>query len=287
MDSLSNRIWAFGVLFRNRVKEVGFLGPFESILARLGPLLIPPPRSETTVTLPFGIQMKVPPNFPSYRNFATGLYETNLTKFYLGALKRGMSVADIGANVGYYTLLASRLVGPSGRVYAFEPEAENYSYLARNVSAARVDNVVTIQKAALSKTGMRAFVHKGEGERSWLLRDPNILGAIRIDTISLDDFFAGENWPSLDFIKMDIEGSEAFALDGMRELCRRNPMMQLIMELNLTAMRRIGTSPRTLDDLLQQLGFTKGYIIERNLRPFSLTDGLPHTNAIYNLLLSK
>ena len=86
---------------------------------------------------------------------------------------------------------------------------------------------------------------------------------------------------------MDIEGSEKAALEGMKELSDRNSGMRLIMEYALDNIRRAQTSPEALADILQDLGFEYGYIIERGMKPFSISSGLPETRAVYNLLLKK
>jgi FkbM family methyltransferase len=231
--------------------------------------------------------MLVPPNFLSYRNFAVGLYEKDVTRLFLEILKSDMTVVDVGASIGYYTLIASRIVGPKGKVYAFEPEERNYSYLVRNLSANHASNVVTIRKAASNKAGKSAFISEGAGERGWVPENQATSSPIKVDTLTLDSFFEAEGWPSVDVVKMDIEGSEKFALEGMRELSRRNHQMRLIMEFNLDAMRRTGIPPQALADTLMELGFTRGYIIERNLKAFPIVQGLKETSAIYNLLFTK
>ncbi len=286
-EALYDHLWRLGIIIRNRAKREGLLGGFESILTLLAPRIVPPPAQETRVTLPLGMQMTVPPNFLSYRNFATGLYEKDLTKLFLEIVKDAMIIVDIGANIGYYTLLASRKIGPSGRVYAFEPDNRNYGYLVKNVSDNHGDNVVTVRKAVFNKIGVETLIHEGGGERNWLQKGLEVHGATRVDTTTLDSYFASENWPLINLVKMDIEGSEAFALEGMRELSRKNPQMQLIVELNIPAMQRAKSNPSVVLNLAQELGFSRGFIIERNLKSFFLDQGLPQTNAIYNILLTK
>lgn len=286
-EALYNHLWKLGVIIRNKAKQEGLLGQFDSILTQFAPRITPPPSFETKVTLPMGIQMMIPPNFLSYRSYAIGFYEPDVTSLILNILKEGMTFADVGANIGYYTLLASRKIGSSGRVYAFEPDRENYSYLVKNVAAVRGNNVMTVPMAVFNKTGSEAFVREGSGERSWLRKVAGAHNLTRVETVTLDDFFAGESWPSVDLVKMDIEGSEASALDGMKALSRRNPQMRLIIEFYDAVMRRANALPQTLQDLLLQLGFKTGYLIERNLKSFSLVEGLPKSKAVHNLLLTK
>ena len=86
-------------------------------------------------------------------------YEQLLTKLFKKEMKQGMIVVDIGAHIGYFTLLAARLVGETGRVFAFEPDPDNYSLLIKNVSVNGHDNVIPVQKAVSNKTGqVRLFL---------------------------------------------------------------------------------------------------------------------------------
>jgi len=71
-----------------------------------------------------------------------GFFEKYETKLFKKSIKRGMVVLDIGANIGYYTLLAARLVGDEGKVFAFEPDPYNYSLLRKNIEANRYNNVI-------------------------------------------------------------------------------------------------------------------------------------------------
>jgi hypothetical protein len=106
-----------------------------------------------------------------------------------------------------------------------------------------------------------------------------------VDT--LDNWLEINGWPAVDLVKIDIEGSEAAALEGMRKTSHRNPRLQVIMELNRPAMERSGFTAGAVAHLLIELGFVRGFVIELGHREFSLTAGLPATQATYNLHLVK
>jgi len=248
---------------------------------------MPPPSTEVEVVLPHGMKMVVPPGCVSARNYITGLYEKDVTAFVLSMVKEKMTVVDLGAYIGYYTLIASWLAGESGRVYSFEADPENYACLLRNISANDCDNVVAVQKAVDNRTGDAVLVGDTAAGRGWLSASPHRTASLSVQTISLDDFFAREGWPSIDLIKMDIEGSETAALEGMRELSHRNPKMQLIVEFNLGSIHQVGATVDSLAAVLGELGFRKGYIIERGMKPFSIAQAFPKSRAIYDLLLNK
>jgi FkbM family methyltransferase len=281
-DGLANEIWTLAVKTRNGLKRAGMLGPLDGLSAYLGPRLLRPPATEVEVELPLGLSLIVPPGYPSYRNFATRLYETDVTELFLSVVSSEMTVVDLGANIGYYTLLASRLAGAEGRVYAFEPDFEAYKYLQRNVSRNQCTNVAAIHKAAGNTVGTLSFIRPGP-ERGFVSHSgPQ---AISIDAVTLDAFFGQLGWPAVHLIKMDIEGSEEQALLGMQELVRRNPTIRMIIELNTDALSRAG---RTLEQLIQtlgRLGFSNGYLIEQR-RTLRLRSLLPGSRAVHNLLLA-
>jgi FkbM family methyltransferase len=195
-------------------------------------------------------------------------------------------VLDLGAHVGYYTVLASRLVGPSGRVYAFEPDPVSYRYLVLNVEANPCANVVTVNRAVSDRAETTSFLHDPYGAESYLTGTP-VLGAIEVQTLTLDDFFSSAGWPQVDLLKMDVEGSEPKVLSGMRRLSRRNPSMLLVMELNWPAWHRAGTAREALIGVLRELAYTEGYLMEKGMHPFSVLRAFPSTRGNYNLLLEQ
>jgi FkbM family methyltransferase len=193
-----------------------------------------------------------------------------------------MTVVDLGASIGYYTLLASRLVGPSGHVYSFEPDPEANHYLRRNIKENRCENIVVVDKAAAELTQTVSFV-RPELERGFVSAGQK--GSMTIEATTMDAFFGGLGWPDVHIVKMDIEGSEESALLGMGDLVRRNPTIQIIMELNQQAMRRAGRTWNQLMATLKDLGFSSGYVIELD-RTMEL-EAFSGSRAIHNLLLSR
>ena len=272
-------------------QRAGVLQLFRPMLRNLGNILIPAPSSETVVTLPFGMKMVTPPGFRGIRSYVTGVYEEDLTALFKDIVNEGMIVVDLGALLGIYTLLASLLVGTSGKVYAFEPEPKSFAYLLRNIEINNCLNIIAVQKAVSDRTGSAGFILSSDrsiGPIGGLLSvGPHNTGSSMVQTTSLDAFFEEHGWPSIDLIKMDIDGAEKLALDGMKELSRRNPQMQLIMEFDPVRIHGAGGSPEVLAVTLQNLGFRKGYIIERRLKPFLLAHGFLRSSVHYNVVLKK
>ena len=114
-----------------------------------------------------------------------------------------MTAFDVGAHVGYFTLMLSRLVGPNGHVFAFEPHPHNLAYLHRHLDLNEIQNVTVVAKAVSGKSGTATF--RGD-DATGSLGD----GAMVVETCRLDDF------PLPDFVKIDIEGGEHAALDASR-----------------------------------------------------------------------
>jgi len=270
---------------RDVAKRFGLLGVTEPLLLRLAPLIVRPSSSETEVDLPVGLRITIPPGFPSARSFAGGLYEPEVTHFVEENLEANMTFVDIGANIGYYTVIASRLVGKFGRVFAFEPDSRNYAYLQRNVEANRLRNVEIIEKAATDRNGTAPFVRDPGGAEGWVAKEERGPNRITVQTTTLDHFFKSEGWPSIHMAKMDVEGSEKSVLEGMRGVIERNPRMLLIMEFNRATLERAGSNPAALAKLLAELGYCRGKIMERRMKAFSIPDEMPRGYATYNLLL--
>jgi FkbM family methyltransferase len=129
-------------------------------------------------------------------------------------LRRGRVVFDIGAHVGFYTLLAAECVGPSGRVIAFEPVPANLGYLRRHVALNRMKNVSVIASAVSDREG-KAWFEEGHSSSTGHITDH---GRFQVDLVALDSLcFRGE-LPLPDVIKIDVEGAEADVLAGARSV---------------------------------------------------------------------
>lgn len=280
---VADATWRQAVHLRNRLKRLGFLGPLEGVSAYLGPKLLAPSKEDTQVQIQFGLKLTVPGGSPSYRNFTTGLYETDVTELILSRVGNGMTFVDLGANIGYYSLIAAHLVGEAGKVYAFEADREAYTYLIQNTADNLCHNVVPAN-LAVSDLDHQVYFSPTSKERGHVSSGRN--GAYLIAGTTLDTYFRGEGWPRLDFIKIDIEGSEERALRGMAEVVRRNPTVQIIMEVNRDAILLGGGTPASLFAAINALGFDRGFLVERR-QTVRLHSFLQGSRAVHNLLLSR
>jgi len=139
-----------------------------------------------------------------------GSYEAEKQSRFAEVVKRGDVVLDLGANVGFYTLMAARLVGPGGLVIAMEPLPGNLRLLYAHLGLNGVANVSVLPYAVAEKGGVMAF-EEAESNAMGRLGEG---GALEVRTVRLDDLFAGAGAPVPTVVKMDIEGAEADALAG-------------------------------------------------------------------------
>ena len=209
-----------------------------------------------------GHEMKMTPD---YVDLLKGEgYEKGTTRIFTALVKEGMNIVDIGANVGYYTLLAARRVGPHGKVYAFEPEPRNFRLLMENLRLNGYENVVAIQRAVSNESGTAPLFlsPRCSGAHSLVsTRDPGN-ETLAVETVTLDEFFKMEGYPAIQVIKMDIEGWEMEALDGMNKLITRSRPLTLIVEFYPWGLLGRGMRPLALTSKLMELGFALSVIDE-------------------------
>ena len=179
-----------------------------------------------------------------------GDFEQSEYAFVGRFLKQGMVVLDIGANEGYYTLLASKCVGAQGRVIGFEPSPRERRSLRINLRVNRCTNVRVERFALVAEEGEVDLhvVEKGEtGCNS--LRPPDVKGAtrtVRVPLTTLDRYLRRHAIRRVDFVKMDIEGAELSALQGASSLLQTSPRPLLLIEISDLRTRPWGYSSREI-----------------------------------------
>src|SRR3990170_7009848 len=185
-----------------------------------------------------------------------GFYEKYETELFKTLVKKGMVVVDIGANIGYYTLLAAHLVGDEGKVFAFEPEPNNYNLLCKNIEVNGYRNVIPVRKAVFSKSGeMELFLDESNlGGHSLSEANVDKGASIMVEVTSLDDYFRNTDY-KIDVIKMDVQGSEMAVLEGMTNTINQNDSLKIITEFWPMGLRNSGSSPAGFLNKLIECGF--------------------------------
>ncbi len=152
-----------------------------------------------------------------------GFYEYEKQKIISREVRTDNVFWDIGANVGFYSLLASKLVG-SGKVFAFEPVPRNLEYLRKHIVLNRVTNVEVLPIAVSDKNGSANF----QVEQTGLMGHLSWEGGIKVSTATLDSLLEEGKILPPDYVKMDIEGAELRALRGAaRTFQRFHPVLFL------------------------------------------------------------
>ncbi len=182
-----------------------------------------------------------------------GQWDPPQTEVFEKLLKPGMTFVDVGANIGYFTLLAARAVGSTGRVVAFEPDRGNFSLLQNNVERNGYQNVELVQEAVSDKAGTATFYLKKENLSAHsLVREENTT-EVQVETVSLDEFF--KNKPIPDVIKIDVEGAEPAVLIGMHDILAKSEKMAVITEFYPRAIASFGYAPEAYLRAFTDVGF--------------------------------
>jgi FkbM family methyltransferase len=196
---------------------------------------------------------------------STGTYESErfMTTLFTKFVTKGAIVVDVGAYVGYYTLLAARAVGNEGKIYCFEPEPSNYALLVKNIKVNSCSNVVAIPKAVTDITGaVKLFMAENPSGHSIVGGNPN-QRAILADSTTLDDFFIGREYP-IHVIKIDVEGAEMAVLQGMKNIIAKNRKLNIFTEFIPEALKKAGYPPVEYLSKLANYGFDIYLIDERS-----------------------
>ena len=172
-------------------------------------------------------------------------------ELFAGTIQEGMTVFDIGAHAGYYSLIASRAVGRAGHVVAFEPLERNLTHLRRHVALNHASNVKVHNVAVTNRRGVARFDPGTESFMGKLAPE----GTLEVRTVALDDLVAAGSVPSPNVMKLDIEGEESNALLGATNVLRdARPTIFLathgtdVHDACLSILRREGYVWRTISD---------------------------------------
>lgn len=176
----------------------------------------------------------------------------------------GMHVVDVGANIGYYTLLLSSCVGNKGKIFAYEPFPENFSDLQHNVVSNELKDLVTTNQKAVSNTSGQATFFVGKADNLGTMMDYTAFTneaqkSISVETTTIDEIVA-EVGP-IDFLRMDIEGSEVQVFEGMKNTFKQAIPPRVLFEIHPVG--PIDPDPRftpTIEKLLE-VGYLPKYAI--------------------------
>jgi FkbM family methyltransferase len=220
-------------------------------------------------------------------DWTRGGYEPAETDFIEKNLRAGDCFVDIGANAGWYTLIAAKTVGASGAVYSFEPDERNLAKLNKNVKDGAFSNVTVVPKAVSDRSGKQKMFMRNNSTMASSFYDPlqdpdkfiepyhgaekekTSVEEVEIATITLDDYFR-EGRP-IDMIKMDVEGAEPLVVKGAKRVFAANRDIKIVSEFCPAVIEATGGNAEEYLRTLIDMGFSLYEIDERHQQLAAMT----------------
>lgn len=183
-------------------------------------------------------------------------YEPIETTFILNTLRPEMTFMDVGANIGYYTVLAARILGETGKVISIEPESRNFDLLRRNVEINHLTNCRLFQMGLGSRIGNARIYTSSINFGDHRVYDSGDTRGSQEVSIKTGDAVLKEVGVSrVDMIKMDVQGFETQVLEGLTETLERNQQLIVLTEFWPDGMRLAGGDPEKFLHILEKAGF--------------------------------
>lgn len=212
-----------------------------------------------------------------------GSHEPFETQFFEENVKPGDVIVDIGANIGYYTLYFAKKVTDQGHIYAFEPDPINFGLLEKNIEINEYKNITAVNKAVSNKNEkIKLYIcEENRGDhRTYDSQEGREF--VEINATHLDAYFLDFK-KQINLIKMDIQGAEYKAIQGMANLLKRKQDVKLVIEFWPYGLALAGADAKDLFLLLQDIGFSIYEISEKSRSVHETTiDELLHTFTVEN-----
>ncbi len=217
---------------------------------------------------------------------ADGYWEKPITDAFIERLRPGMTVVDVGANYGYYSLLAAGIVGGSGHVHSFEPNARTFKLLMKNIQVNWLETIVSVHPVAALDSRKQVELHipnEFQGRTTLFVPDggPACAQPLFIEAAPLDEIITGK----VDLIKIDAEGSEPLVFEGMQRILGNNPNLTIFMEFNIPLLRQT-VDPRSFLNRIRQFGFSMQWFTPWNTLEAFDEEGAMEFD-LFNLLLDR
>lgn len=197
-----------------------------------------------------------------YSMLTRGAYEPLQTEIFKSILSPGMTFVDVGAHIGYYSMIAAKSVGDAGHIIAFEPRKYSHDLFLRNLAENGFRNVQLYSKAVSDREGVVSFYSDSLYNIHELASGKETI----VQTISLSDFLRANGIHKIDAVKLDIEGGEYLALKGMAAILRESPNPMVFLEFNPSFYEKYGgISAQEFWAMLSECGLRTVYVINEHL----------------------
>tara|TARA_Y100001970_G_scaffold294299_1_gene450052 strand:+ start:7425 stop:8258 length:834 start_codon:yes stop_codon:yes gene_type:complete len=184
------------------------------------------------------------------------------SKYLLKIIRPGWTILDIGANIGFYTIQFAKAVNKNGIVFAVEPANNNIDMLKKNIEINEVKNVRIINKAISSKTDSgELFLSEGHSGDHRIYETNEKRESVIVNTITVDAIVNNEK--RVDLIKMDIQGAEHLAIQGMNETIDRFPNIIIVTEFSPSMLNSSGGNPIKFVQYFVDKGFKIKFFDEK------------------------
>jgi len=195
--------------------------------------------------------------------FLNGIREPECTRIMKEQLEEGMTIAEVGANIGYYALMEASIIGDKGKIYAIEPFPPNYELLKKNIELNSYNNIVDLHNIAISnEPGKTKLFLNDKHNLCNMLESGNSEGFVEVETKTLDDFIKGKKLP--DMIRMDIEGYEYYVLEGMKKTLKDCKSCKMFIEVHPFQMFEKGLDYKKPIKMLFDNGFKPTHIVKEH-----------------------
>lgn len=194
------------------------------------------------------------------------------TKVVRKLVKKGENALILGANIGYWTCLLAELVGESGKVFAFEPSPTTFEFLKKNVEINGYNNVTLEQKAVADKSYHTKLYLSDGGSMDNRIYDPHMdRKTVDVDVVKIDDYFKNSEL-KFDFIKINIQGADFAAIEGMVSLLKKSPNAKLIIEFAPEMSKEFGTDPnKFIDNMAEKnYNFYELWWYDKKIKPITI-----------------
>ena len=218
----------------------------KSRLENLFEKLVKLPKIEQGTDFPYGFKMYLNPDSGWEKSYFIRDKELDTTLFLKNVLSQNQVFWDIGANIGFYSLLAAKLVGVKGHVYSFEPTPSTYQRLQKHILDNSLQNQISALQYVLgSKRGQAQLVEPSDINHGMNYFLPATSGQSLHEIESVDHLIENRNLKAPNVIKLDVEGAEFEVLKGAEQTLKKSAP-QLVIELCEENLKRFGSSTQEL-----------------------------------------